>query len=82
MTFIDNFELEGPHGRHICLVQSAMGRLPLLKNERFPVSVVKSIAAKQLLSALRFLHSDKLDNILVELRYEDLIRGQQVNPAV
>jgi serine/threonine-protein kinase SRPK3 len=57
MTFIDNFEFVGPHGRHLCLVQSAMGTLPMLRNGRFPVTVVKSIA-KQLLCALSFLHSE------------------------
>ena len=57
---LDSFEIEGPHGRHTCLVHEPLGlSLYDLKQrgggEGFPADMLKS-GLRQLLMGLHFLH--------------------------
>lgn len=61
VTFLDDFEHKGPHGKHMCMVFEVMGSnlLDLIKHYNYhgiPVPVVKSIC-KQVLIALDYLHT-------------------------
>lgn len=60
LHIFDNFEHEGPNGKHVCLVSKAMG--PALSEYRryfpnlmIPLPILKTIS-RQLLQALAFLH--------------------------
>ncbi|KAK4233741.1 protein kinase dsk1 [Achaetomium macrosporum] len=58
---LDDFELDGPNGRHLCLVQEAatctIGQAKEdSRNWMFPVEVARSIAA-QLILGLSYMHS-------------------------
>ncbi|PGH32834.1 CMGC/SRPK protein kinase [[Emmonsia] crescens] len=59
--FLSSFELEGPHGKHTCIVQQALGitmdhLMPYLENKVLPLDLVKQFF-RQLLLGLDFLHS-------------------------
>ncbi|KAK2790212.1 hypothetical protein FQN52_005707 [Onygenales sp. PD_12] len=59
--FITSFEVQGPHAKHICIVQQALGitmdrLLPYLKNNSLTLEAVKPFL-RQLLFALDFLHT-------------------------
>jgi len=58
MTLQGSFELDSPHGRHLCLIHRALGIFPALleRHKKLPVPIVKHVA-RQLLKALDFLHS-------------------------
>jgi len=58
VTLQESFELESAHGRHLCLVQQALGTFPALfqHGKKLPLPLVKHVS-RQLLEALDFLHS-------------------------
>lgn len=55
MRMFDAFDLEGPNGRHECLVLEFLGPTVVDTVERLPGKVAKSVA-KQALSGLDALH--------------------------
>ena len=57
ISLIDSFEVSITQGRHLCLVQQAMGIFPSGKNIGLPIPLVKYVA-KQLLMALDFFHRE------------------------
>lgn len=60
LPLIDEFEHQGPHGKHVCLIFKAMGPDMSLYRRLFPqlmipAPLIKDIA-RQLLLALSYLH--------------------------
>ncbi len=61
-TPIDNFQIDGPHGIHICLVYHPMRETlhdfrSRFKNQRFPPQILK-LYVVLLLQGLNYLHSE------------------------
>ncbi|KAH7881847.1 kinase-like domain-containing protein [Phlebopus sp. FC_14] len=95
-TTLDAFELQGPHGQHVCLVYEPMREtLPTLEKRvggRLSPGMVKELL-KVLLRALDYLHTRchvvhtdiKKDNILFCIRdmsiVDDLVRQEAQDPS-
>jgi serine/threonine protein kinase len=59
--FLASFEVEGPHGKHTCIIQQALGitmeqLFPYLSNNSFPLDLVKPFF-RHLLIGLDLLHT-------------------------
>lgn len=85
IQLLDTFTHEGPNGVHVCMVfevlgENLLGLIRRYKHRGIPVVFVKQIA-KQLLSALDFLHRKcgvihtdlKPENVLIEIGDVELI---------
>lgn len=62
MEFIDDFEINSPSGKHVCMVFGALGptlqdQMIKAKQRRLPCKVAKEVS-RQLLEAMDFLHND------------------------
>lgn len=62
VRLLDHFTINGPHGKHVCLVFERAGRnlLHVIKKYNYqgvPIRLVKSMT-KQILAGLRFLHDE------------------------
>lgn len=62
MEFIDDFEINSPSGKHVCMVFGALGpnlqdQMTKAKQKRLPCKVAKEVS-RQLLEAMDFLHND------------------------
>ena len=61
-TLLDNFTLNGPHGKHTCLVFEPLREPLWLLNERFEENVIPSyilkIMVQMLLHGLDYLHTE------------------------
>ncbi|RDL35336.1 uncharacterized protein BP5553_07267 [Venustampulla echinocandica] len=78
-TPIDNFQINGSHGIHICLVYRPMRETLYdfqrrFKNRRLPRQLLK-LYVVLLLQGLNYLHSEYLkdDNVLVDLESESVL---------
>ncbi|TVY71435.1 Serine/threonine-protein kinase SRPK [Lachnellula suecica] len=95
-TMVDNFEVAGSNGTHICLVFEPMRETlsifqSRLKKKRFPLELLK-LYLVCLLNGLEYLHTEcgivhadlKLDNILVSFEdasvLKEFVQAQRENP--
>ncbi|KAH9216886.1 kinase-like domain-containing protein [Leptodontidium sp. 2 PMI_412] len=97
-TMVDNFEVAGSNGNHICLVFRPMRETlsmfqSRLKKKRLPLELLK-LYLVCLLNGLEYLHSEchilhadvKLENILVNFEdesvLEEFVQAQRENPML
>ncbi|KAK4495633.1 hypothetical protein PRZ48_012901 [Zasmidium cellare] len=74
---LDSFEIEGPHGKHICLVfeplGNSLGQLHLLADGALDTEIIRQ-AMRPILNALQFLH-DEAGVIHTDLQPNKILLG-------